>query len=157
MYDVVITFGTYDLFHMGHLRILTRAKELGRKLVVGVSSDEFNKMKKDRYPIVSEEERMAIIKALKVVDEVFLEESMELKKHYIETFNAQCLVMGSDWEGRLDEFKTICDVVYLSRTEEISTTDRLLQIRSPKAKTNQTSLIDATYSYYGLSHENEYH
>jgi choline-phosphate cytidylyltransferase len=118
----VITFGTFDVFHVGHLRVIERAAALGDRLVVGVSADALNMRKKDRLPVFSEGERLAIVSALKPVDEVFLEESLELKRDYILQFGADVLVMGDDWEGRFDEFKDICEVVYLPRTPAISTT-----------------------------------
>lgn len=119
----VITFGTFDVFHVGHLRILERAKALGNYLVVGVSTDELNISKKGRAPIFDQEQRIEIIKALKCVDEVFFEESLSLKGSYIEEKHADILVMGDDWKGKFDEFKELCKVVYLSRTPAISTTE----------------------------------
>ncbi len=119
----VITFGTFDLFHIGHLRILERAKALGDYLIVGISTDALNYSKKQKNPVYSEKERLRIIEALKVVDEVFYEESLELKGEYIKKYNADVLVMGNDWEGRFDEFKSLCEVVYLDRTPSISTTE----------------------------------
>jgi choline-phosphate cytidylyltransferase len=118
----VITFGTYDVFHVGHLRMIERAAELGDRLVVGVSSDDLNRRKKDRDPVFTQDERLAIVAALKPVDEVFLEESLELKRHYIRAYGADVLVMGDDWAGRFDEFGDACEVVYLPRTPAISTT-----------------------------------
>ena len=118
----VITFGTFDVFHVGHLRVIERAAELGDRLVVGVSSDALNLQKKDREPVFSEGERMAIIAALKAVDEVFLEESLEQKRDYIEKHGAHVLVMGDDWKGRFDHLSDVCEVVYLPRTPAISTT-----------------------------------
>jgi glycerol-3-phosphate cytidylyltransferase len=122
MARTVITFGTFDVFHVGHLRVIERAAALGDRLVVGVSADALNMRKKDRLPVFSEGERLAIVSALKPVDEVFVEESLELKREYILKFGADVLVMGDDWEGRFDEFKDICEVVYLPRTPAISTT-----------------------------------
>lgn len=119
----VITFGTFDVFHVGHLRILERAKALGNYLVVGVSTDELNISKKGRAPVFDQEQRVEIIKALKCVDEVFFEESLALKGSYIEEKHADILVMGDDWKGKFDEFKELCKVVYLSRTPAISTTE----------------------------------
>ncbi|MFA4993682.1 MAG: adenylyltransferase/cytidyltransferase family protein [Bdellovibrionales bacterium] len=118
----IITFGTYDLFHIGHLRILTRAKMLGDKLVVGVSTDELNFSKKGIKPVFTLTERIEILRALSCVDNVFPEESLELKGEYIRTYKADLLVMGDDWRGKFDCFKSLCDVVYLPRTEGISTT-----------------------------------
>ncbi|HSX66105.1 adenylyltransferase/cytidyltransferase family protein [Nocardioides sp.] len=122
MARTVITFGTFDVFHVGHLRVIERAAALGDRLVVGVSADALNMRKKDRLPVFSEAERLAIVGALKPVDEVFVEESLELKREYILKFGADVLVMGDDWAGRFDEFKDICEVVYLPRTPAISTT-----------------------------------
>jgi len=118
----VITFGTFDVFHVGHLRVIERAAALGDRLVVGVSADQLNLRKKGREPVFSQGERMAIVAALKPVDEVFIEESLELKRKYIEKYSADVLVMGDDWSGRFDEFRDICEVVYLPRTPAISTT-----------------------------------
>lgn len=122
MAKTVITFGTFDVFHIGHLRVLERAAELGDRLVVGVSSDALNIAKKSRPPIFPEGERMRIVGALKVTDHVFLEESLELKRQYILEHDAKVLVMGDDWTGRFDDLGDICDVVYLPRTPSVSTT-----------------------------------
>ena len=118
----VITFGTFDVFHVDHLRVIERAASLGDRLVVGVSADALNLRKKGREPVFSQGERMAIVGALKMVDEVFVEESLELKRSYVEQYAADVLVMGDDWAGRFDDLKDICEVVYLSRTPAISTT-----------------------------------
>lgn len=118
----VLTFGTFDVFHVGHLRVIERAAALGDRLVVGVSADALNLAKKDRLPVFSEGERLAIIAALKPVDAVFLEESLELKRSYLIEHQADVLVMGDDWAGKFDEFSDVCEVVYLPRTPAISTT-----------------------------------
>jgi choline-phosphate cytidylyltransferase len=118
----VVTFGTFDVFHVGHLRVIERAAALGDRLVVGVSADALNLRKKGRKPVFSEAERVAIIAALKPVDAVFLEESLELKRDYLVEHEADVLVMGDDWAGKFDEFSDICEVVYLPRTPAISTT-----------------------------------
>jgi glycerol-3-phosphate cytidylyltransferase len=125
----IITFGTYDLLHIGHILLLKRAKELGDRLVVGVSSDKFNMVKKNKYPFYNENDRMEIIKSIKYVDDVFLEESFEEKRKYIEKYKADILVMGSDWNGKFDEFKDICNIEILDRTDNISTTDVVLKIK----------------------------
>ena len=118
----VITFGTFDVFHVGHLRVLQRAAALGDRLVVGVSADALNLRKKGRAPVFSQEERLEIVAALKPVDAVFVEESLEQKREYILEHRADVLVMGDDWAGRFDELKDVCEVVYLERTPAISTT-----------------------------------
>lgn len=118
----IITFGTFDMFHIGHLNILERAKALGDNVIVGVSSDALNFNKKQRNPICDEQDRMRIVAALSCVDEVFLEESLELKAEYIQKYQADCLVMGDDWEGRFNHLSHLCKVVYLPRTPAISTT-----------------------------------
>ena len=119
----VITFGTFDLFHIGHLNIVERAKAQGDYLIVGVSSDQLNYSKKQKHPVCPQESRSRIIASLKVVDEVFFEESLELKAEYIKKYKADVLVMGDDWKGRFDVFESICEVVYLDRTPSISTTE----------------------------------
>lgn len=124
----IITFGTYDLLHIGHVRILQRAAALGDKLIVGVSCSDLNQSKKGRAPVYTTEDRMAIVSALKCVDEVFVEKSLELKGEYIKKFKADVLVMGDDWAGRFDEFKELCEVVYLPRTTGISTSQLIADI-----------------------------
>jgi len=119
----VITFGTFDIFHVGHLNILKRAAELGDTLIVGISTDALNFSKKQRYPVCPQKSRREIVEALKCVDEAFYEESLELKRQYIIEHQADILVMGDDWAGKFDEFKDICDVIYLPRTPSISTTE----------------------------------
>ena len=118
----VITFGTFDVLHVGHLRILQRSRALGDRLVVGVSSDALNVAKKQRTAVFSQEERCELVANLRCVDEVFVEESLELKRTYLEQYAADVLVMGDDWAGRFDEFGDICRVEYLPRTPSISTT-----------------------------------
>jgi len=118
----VITFGTFDVLHVGHIRVLNRARALGDRLVVGVSADELNIRKKGRAPVFSQEERLEIVGSLKVVDEVFVEESLELKREYVIRYGATVLAMGNDWEGKFDHLSDICEVVYFPRTPSVSTT-----------------------------------
>ena len=126
----VITFGTFDMFHYGHIKILERASKLGDELIVGVSSDNLNYSKKERYPLYSEEERMHIISCLGFVNHSFIEHSLDLKREYLIEHRADILVMGHDWEGKFDEFKDICKVVYLPRTPDISTTELMQRVKS---------------------------
>ncbi|MFK2821829.1 adenylyltransferase/cytidyltransferase family protein [Arcobacter sp. YIC-80] len=126
----IITFGTFDIFHYGHLKILERAAKHADELIVGVSSDNLNFSKKGRKPIYSQDERMKIVSSLDFVTEVFLEESLELKREYLLKHNADCLIMGCDWTGKFDEFKDICEVMYLPRTPDISTTEIIEKIKT---------------------------
>lgn len=121
----VITFGTFDLFHVGHLNILNGCRKMagpGGRVVVGVSSDALNKNKKSRLPTIPEAQRMAIVSSVVGVSDVFIEESLELKQAYIDKFDADILVMGDDWKGRFDGMSG-CRVLYLPRTKGVSTTD----------------------------------
>jgi glycerol-3-phosphate cytidylyltransferase len=130
----VITFGTFDLFHIGHLNILKRAKELGTYLIVGVSSDELNRIK-GKTSAISLNSRLEIIKSIKYVDEVFIEESLELKEEYIKKYQADILVMGDDWKNKFDDMP--CKVIYLNRTPNISTSDiKYIIIEKEKEKEN---------------------
>lgn len=130
MNKTIITFGTFDVFHVGHLNLLERAAQLGQRLVVGVSTDALNFSKKGRYPVYAQEERVRIIAALRCVDEVFLEHSLEAKAEYVQEYGADILVMGDDWAGRFDWLSPWCEVTYLQRTPSISTTEVIERIRS---------------------------
>ena len=125
----VITFGTFDLFHYGHLKILERASSLGDRLVVGVSTDELNKRKKGKLPIIPFVQRSSIVQSLSFVDKVFAEDSLELKEEYIRSHGASVLVMGDDWSGKFDDMP--CEsVVYLKRTAGVSTTELIKRIKN---------------------------
>jgi len=124
----VLTYGTFDLFHIGHLNILKRAKELGEHLTVAVSTDEFNldsKKKKSAQPF---QERAEIVRAIKYVDDVIAEESWEQKVRDIKSLEIDIFVIGDDWSGDFNFLREYCQVVYLSRTKGISTTGRKEQI-----------------------------
>ncbi len=117
----VITYGTFDLLHTGHINILRRAKDLGDYLIVAVSTDEFNTLKhKEAYH--SFEERKLILEAIKYVDEVIGEDNWNQKVEDVKKYNIDTFVMGNDWEGEFDFLNEYCDVVYLPRTSGISTT-----------------------------------
>lgn len=128
----VITYGTFDLFHYGHLRILERAKGLGGYLVVAVSTDEFNRIK-GKTCVYSYEHRARIVAAIRYVDEVIPERNWEQKLDDIREHNIDVFVMGDDWKGRFDNLSSICEVVYLPRTENISTTGIRDHISSNRA------------------------
>ncbi|MFI3171838.1 MAG: glycerol-3-phosphate cytidylyltransferase [Eubacteriales bacterium] len=117
----VITYGTFDLLHRGHINILKRAKACGDYLVVAVSSDSFNKIK-GKKSYYSEEDRVQILKAIKYVDEVILEYSWEQKAEDVQKHKIDTFVMGDDWKGKFDYLEEYCKVVYLPRTEGVSTT-----------------------------------
>ena len=117
----VITYGTFDLFHIGHLNILKRAKELGDYLIVAVSSDAFNEIKGKKC-VIPDYERMEIVKAIRYVDEVILEESWDQKVEDVKKYDVDVFVMGDDWKGQFDFLEKYCNVVYLPRTKGISTT-----------------------------------
>ena len=117
----VITYGTFDLIHYGHINLLERAKKLGDYLVVGLSTHEFNEQKNKKC-YFSYEERKRLLEALRVVDLVIPEESWEQKRSDIQMYHIDTFVMGDDWKGKFDDLKDICEVVYLERTPEVSTT-----------------------------------
>ena len=126
----VITYGTFDLFHIGHLNLLKRAKELGDYLIVAVSSDEFNLKEKGKVCEIRDVDRMEIVKAIRYVDEVILEESWEQKAEDVQKYDIDVFVMGDDWKGKFDFLKEYCEVVYLPRTEGISTTQLKEELRN---------------------------
>lgn len=130
----VITYGTYDLFHVGHLRLLQRAKALagdGGKLIVGVSTDRFNWEEKHKRSAIPYEQRAEIVAALKCVDEVIPEDDWDMKRDIIEK-KIDIFCMGSDWEGKFDFLKEVCKVVYFPRTEGISSTELKAEIKDGK-------------------------
>ena len=117
----VITYGTYDLLHYGHIELLRRAREMGDYLIVALSSDEFNqiKNKKSYYDF---EQRKMMLESIRYVDLVIPEDNWEQKKTDVDKYDVDVFVMGHDWEGEFDFLKDKCEVVYLNRTEGISTT-----------------------------------
>lgn len=121
-YNTCITYGTFDLFHIGHLKLLERIKAMCSNLIVAVSTDEFNKLK-GKTCVIPYEQRAAIVGGLKFVDKVIPENNWEQKIDDIKKYNVDCFIMGNDWEGKFDFLKDYCEVFYLPRTEGISTTD----------------------------------
>jgi glycerol-3-phosphate cytidylyltransferase len=117
----VITYGTYDIFHIGHLRLLQRVKALGDELIVAVSTDEFN-LKKGKRVMIPFSQRAEIVKNIKCVDMVIAEESWKQKIDDIKRYDIDIFAIGDDWRGEFDFLKEYCDVIYLPRTKNISST-----------------------------------
>lgn len=125
-YKIGYTTGVFDLFHVGHLNILRAAKEQCDYLIVGVTTDELCHERKGRYPIIPEEDRIEIVKAIRYVDEVLRQEDMK-KLDVIKRVSADVVFVGSDWKGTAawkkyeEEFKSVgCDVVYIDHTDRVS-------------------------------------
>ena len=118
----VITYGTFDLLHYGHINLLRRAKALGDYLIVALSTDEFNWNEKRKKCYFTYEERKLLLEAVRYVDLVIPEENWEQKKSDVKEYHLDTFVMGDDWEGKFDFLKDSCEVVYLPRTPDISTT-----------------------------------
>ncbi|STY43580.1 Glycerol-3-phosphate cytidylyltransferase [Listeria grayi] len=117
----VITYGTFDLLHWGHINLLKRAKSLGDYLVVAISTDEFNAVK-HKQSFHNYENRKLILEAIRYVDEVIPENDWEQKISDVQAHDIDIFVIGNDWEGKFDFLKDYCEVIYLERTEGISTT-----------------------------------
>lgn len=117
----IITYGTFDIFHIGHLRLLERLKKLGDRLIVGVSTDDFND-KKGKRSIMTYQDRADIISSIRYVDLVISEENWEQKEKDIKKYNVDIFGIGDDWEGKFDHLRKHCDVIYLPRTMNISST-----------------------------------
>ncbi len=121
MGKTILTYGTFDLFHIGHLKILQNAKKYGDKLIVGISTDEFNK-EKGKKTIIPFEQRKEIVENIKCVDIVIEENSWEQKIEDIKKYSVDIFIMGDDWKNEFDNLKDYCEVKYLSRTKGISST-----------------------------------
>ena len=118
----VLTYGTFDLFHIGHLNLLKRARALGDKLIVAVSTDEFNATK-GKTTLMPFEHRVELVRSVRYVDEVIAEHQWEQKIADVQQHKVDVFVMGSDWQGKFDFLKPYCEVVYLPRTDNVSSTD----------------------------------
>jgi glycerol-3-phosphate cytidylyltransferase len=126
----VITYGTFDLLHYGHINLLRRAKEQGDYLIVALSTDEFNWNEKQKKCYFSYEQRKKLLEAIRYVDLVIPEENWEQKIADVKEFRVNTFVMGNDWEGKFDFLKDYCEVIYLPRTPEISTTQIKEELKS---------------------------
>ena len=119
---IVLTYGTFDMFHIWHLNLLNRLKRLGDKLIVAVSTDEFNSIK-GKKTLIPFEQRALIVQNIKCVDMVISEKNWEQKIDDIKKYNVDIFAMGDDWKGKFDFLKDYCEVIYLPRTQNISTTE----------------------------------
>ena len=119
---IVLTYGIFDMFHIGHLNLLNRLKSLGDKLIVAVSTDEFNSIK-GKKTLIPFEQRALIVQNIKCVDMVISEENWEQKIDDIKKYNVDIFAIGDDWQGKFDFLKDYCEVIYLPRTQNISTTE----------------------------------
>ena len=117
----IITYGTFDMFHIGHLNLLKRLKAMGDELIVAVSTDEFNKLK-GKKTLIPYQQRADIVEAIQYVDKVIPEDNWEQKITDVVAYNVSTFVIGDDWEGKFDFLKEHCDVEYLPRTDGVSTT-----------------------------------
>jgi glycerol-3-phosphate cytidylyltransferase len=138
---IVITYGTFDMFHIGHLKLLKRLKSMGDELIVAVSTDEFN-LVKGKKTLIPYDQRAEIVAAIEFVDNVIPEENWEQKISDIQSFDVDLFVMGDDWKEKFDFLKEYCDVVYLERTEGVSTT-MLKDSLSAIKKISKEDLINA--------------
>jgi|SRR5690625_2419898 len=118
----VITYGTFDLLHYGHINLLRRAQKLGDYLIVALSTDKFNLEAKQKKCFFSYEKRKQLLEAIRYVDLVIPENTWEQKTKDIQQYHVDTFVIGEDWKGKFDYLKEYCDVIYLPRTPEISTT-----------------------------------
>ncbi|WP_201616733.1 adenylyltransferase/cytidyltransferase family protein [Psychrobacter immobilis] len=125
---VILTYGTFDLFHVGHVRLLKRLRQLGDKLIVGLSSDDFNTLK-GKQTVMTFEQRKEILLSCRYVDDVFEESRWEQKRSDIEREKADIFAMGDDWAGKFDDLQDITKVVYLPRTEDVSTTEVKMMVK----------------------------
>lgn len=116
----VITYGTFDLFHYGHIELLRRSKQFGDKLIVGLSTDSFNLHEKNKVSIQTYSQRKENLEAIRYVDLVIPEENWEQKEKDIKEYNIDTFLIGDDWEGKFDFLKSLCRVIYLPRTPDIS-------------------------------------
>ncbi len=128
----VITYGTFDLLHYGHINLLRRAKELGDYLIVALSTDEFNWNEKQKVCYFTYEQRKQLVEAIRYVDLVIPEESWEQKISDVKEFKVDTFVIGDDWKGKFDFLKDYCEVVYLPRTPEISSSQIKAELKGKK-------------------------
>jgi glycerol-3-phosphate cytidylyltransferase len=137
----IITYGTFDMFHIGHLNLLKRLKAMGDELIVAVSTDEFN-LVKGKKTLIPYDQRAEIVAAIEYVDKVIPEENWEQKVRDVKELHVDLFVIGNDWQGKFDFLKEFCEVLYLERTEGVSTT-MLKDSLSAIKKISRVDLINA--------------
>lgn len=133
--STILTYGTFDLFHIGHLRLIERLAGMADRLVIGVSSDEFN-ASKGKKAVIPYADRAAIVAAIRGVDAVFAEESWDQKIDDVQRLGVTCFAMGDDWAGKFDFLKPYCEVLYLERTAGVDST-RIRQQLIPRSTAPQ--------------------
>ncbi|MFY9209958.1 MAG: glycerol-3-phosphate cytidylyltransferase [Aestuariivita sp.] len=137
-YRTILTYGTFDLFHIGHVRLLRRLADLGDRLIVACSTDEFNAIK-GKQTAIPYAHRVEVLEACRYVDQVIPEKTWEQKREDVVAHEVDLFAMGDDWAGKFDELRDLCDVLYLPRTENVSTTElkeliQTMRIRSTAAE-----------------------
>ena len=137
-YRTILTYGTFDLFHIGHVRLLRRLADLGDRLIVACSTDEFNAIK-GKQTAIPYAHRVEVLEACRYVDQVIPEKTWEQKREDVVAQEVDLFAMGDDWAGKFDELRDLCDVLYLPRTENVSTTElkeliQTMRIRSTAAE-----------------------
>jgi glycerol-3-phosphate cytidylyltransferase len=131
----LITYGTFDMFHIGHLKLLERLYYMSDELIVAVSTDEFNNLKNKKV-LIPYDERSEIVSSIKYVDKVIPEENWEQKVDDIKKYDVDIFAMGDDWKGKFDFLKKYCEVIYLERTDGISTTELKKMLHSSSLTEN---------------------
>lgn len=139
---VVLTYGTFDLFHIGHLNLLRNLKSMGTRLIVGVSTDEFNELK-GKKTVVPFRHRVEIVAGTRYVDLVIPESSWDQKRRDIVEHGVGIFAMGNDWAGKFDDLADLCEVVYLPRTKDVSTTE-LKQLVRKEMREQSLEILRAT-------------
>ena len=134
----VITYGTFDLLHYGHIHLLRRAKEQGDYLIVALSTDEFNEKAKNKKCYFSYDERKQLLESVRYVDLVVPEKSWNQKVHDIQLYQIDVFVIGDDWKGKFDFLKDYCEVIYFPRTKQISTTQIKDDLKKQDLKKQET-------------------
>jgi glycerol-3-phosphate cytidylyltransferase len=147
----IITYGTFDLLHYGHINLLRRAKQLGDYLIVALSTDEFNRIEKNKSTYFDYQRRKQLLEAIRYVDLVIPEYSWEQKEDDIEKYDIDIFLMGDDWKDKFDFLMSKCKVIYLPRTVEISTTKIRQDLKSfgppPPIQKKTTSVISTAFFF----------